>query len=285
MRALAEYVMRGRRNAAMAIMLFGFIPFVSWLSPSIVALVALRKGISEGVLMALWALLPAIYFWREGDGVALPLIIVVLVSSLVLRRTISLEFAVLTQLVIAAITTVVVVEFKFLPYEMLLDVFKQLLAKVELNKQITMPLLEPEHYELLVANFYSLSLGSMALLALLVARWWQAMLYNPGGFQQEFHQLRLPPLWATGITALLLTAGANPLTGSLVLLLTLPILIAGLALVHGGVKSLGAGRRSLSVFYIALFMLGPYLYIPLLVLAVADSFFDFRRRLKKISRN
>ena len=31
------------------------------------------------------------------------------------------------------------------------------------------------------------------LSALFIARWWQAMLYNPGGFQQEFHIPSLPP--------------------------------------------------------------------------------------------
>lgn len=286
MRSLAEYAMRSRRNASLAVLLIGFIPFVSWLSAALVALVVLRKGAYEGVLVALWGLLPAVYFWQAGyDAVALPLLLVVFLSALVLRRTVSFELSVLTQLVVSALVLALLLEFRFLPYEQLLDVFKQLLTRAELNKQINMPVLAPEHHELLVANFLGFSLGSMALMALVVARWWQAMLYNPGGFQAEFHRFRLSPLGAGIITAILLTAGSGSWLAHIVLLLVLPLLLSAMALVHGMVKMLGASRRTLLVFYVSLLMLGPYLLIPLLVLAVADSFFDFRSRIKKKVRN
>ena len=31
---------------------------------------------------------------------------------------------------------------------------------------------------------------------LVLARWWQSQLYNPGGLRAEFHQLRLPPTFS-----------------------------------------------------------------------------------------
>ena len=34
-------------------------------------------------------------------------------------------------------------------------------------------------------------LAVSTILCLFVSRWWQAMLYNPGGFGEEFRQLRL----------------------------------------------------------------------------------------------
>lgn len=286
MRPLAEYAMRSRRNASAAVLLIGFIPFVSWLSASLLALVVLRKGAYEGALVALWGLLPAIYFWQAGyDAVALPSLFVVFLSALVLRRTVSLERSVLTQLLVSVLFVALLLEFRFLPYEQLLDVSKQLLTKLELSKQVKMPVLGAQDYERLVTNFLGFSLGSMALTALIVARWWQAMLYNPGGFQKEFHQFRLSPLAATAITAALLLTGSESWLANILLLLVLPLFMSALALVHGSVKLLGASRRSLIVFYAALLMLGPYVFIPLLILAVADSFFDFRNRFKKIARN
>ena len=47
MRGLAEYVMTGRRQAMIAVMLLGLIPLVNLLNPVVVGLIALRKGLQE----------------------------------------------------------------------------------------------------------------------------------------------------------------------------------------------------------------------------------------------
>ena len=44
---------------------------------------------------------------------------------------------------------------------------------------------------------FAASLYVQFLLALLLGRWWQAVLYNPGGFGAEFRGLRLSPCSAT----------------------------------------------------------------------------------------
>src|SRR5690606_38868442 len=44
----------------------------------------------------------------------------------------------------------------------------------------------------------------MALVGLMIGRSWQAGLYNPGGFRDEFHRLRPSPLAAGGLLVLTL---------------------------------------------------------------------------------
>jgi len=55
----------------------------------------------------------------------------------------------------------------------------------------------------------------MSICLLMLARWWQAVLYNPGGFQQEFHQFKLQPAIAMMLMVLFLaaSAGVTVLTG------------------------------------------------------------------------
>lgn len=284
MRALAEYAMRGRRNAILAALLLGMIPLVSWLSASIVALVTLRKGSAEGLLVALWAVVPAAYLWYMGDGVALPLILLVYFSSVVLRETVSLMQAMILQQVAVAFVALAVIKLELVPFAQLLDMMKELAEKIDLEKQLNLPILDAQHFELLVANFYSFSLASTAILALLVARWWQAVLYNPGGFQQEFHQLKLPAVVAGALVLGLATVSVSSPIAPVVTVLIIPLTVAGTALVHGVVKVLAVHRRSLVAFYMAGFVLGPYLYLPMVILVLADSFFDFRNRFRKDSQ-
>ncbi len=61
MRALAQYVMRGRMQAVIvAAVATGSVLF-AWLGAAVVALVTLRKGTNQGLYVLFWALLPSIY--------------------------------------------------------------------------------------------------------------------------------------------------------------------------------------------------------------------------------
>jgi ABC-type transport system involved in multi-copper enzyme maturation permease subunit len=134
--------------------------------------------------------------------------------------------------------------------------------------------------ELLLGVIVASYLGTV-LTSLAIARWWQSMLYNPGGFRVEFHGLRLPPLFAAvGLIVLVL---ANSLPGEMVRwlpVLITPFVMASIALIHGMVAQQRLRRSWLIAFYAVMFIAGPYLIALLIMLAVADSFIDFRKRLK-----
>jgi hypothetical protein len=126
---------------------------------------------------------------------------------------------------------------------------------------------------------------SSVVVGLVLARWWQATLYNPGGFRSEFHELRLPPVMALGLLAAAI--GITAIGGDYAfwaLIFTVPLGIAGLALVHGVVGRMQWGRGALVGVYLALLLIGWAKFI-LLLMALVDSFVNIRARLKPRTSN
>ncbi len=82
MRALAEYVMRGRMQAVIvAAVATGSVLF-AWIGAAVVALVTLRKGTNQGLYVLFWALLPAfIVAWGGDTGPLTTLLGVALAAS------------------------------------------------------------------------------------------------------------------------------------------------------------------------------------------------------------
>jgi len=125
---------------------------------------------------------------------------------------------------------------------------------------------------------------SLSLCAcLLVARWWQAGLYNPGGFREEFHTLRLQRQFAFAGSALMAvsmtTSGMlSQLTGDLALPLLSVFLIQGLAMVHGVVQISGAHQGWLIGLYVLMILALPQLLMVLAMVGLLDVFLDFRAR-------
>jgi hypothetical protein len=119
------------------------------------------------------------------------------------------------------------------------------------------------------------------VIGLLLGRWWQAVLYNPGGFAREFNQLRLGRVLAAITTVMLLLAislDVKLLMLLLIVLLTI-YLIQGLAVVQGIIDARGLNRAWLFGLYVGLFLLPHMVALPLAVFGLMDAWIDFRRRL------
>ena len=100
MRGLAEYVMTGRRQAIIAVMLLGLIPLVNLLNPAVVGLIALRKGLQEVVVIFAWAILPLGAWAVAGDVVPLIMLIGITGLAVLLRETESWEFTLLSAIAV-----------------------------------------------------------------------------------------------------------------------------------------------------------------------------------------
>jgi len=121
------------------------------------------------------------------------------------------------------------------------------------------------------------SVMSVALGALFLARSWQAGLFNPGGFQKEFHALSLGKNVALGcffVIALLLVQGGQ-LAGSLFFVGIFAFFVQGLAVIHALVKQRGMHRIWLYGIYILLVI--PHTIFLLAALGLADNIFRLRR--------
>jgi hypothetical protein len=118
---------------------------------------------------------------------------------------------------------------------------------------------------------------------LLLARWWQSALYNPGGFQSEFHGLVLPasvsPLAAICGVGVLLQRLQGPGIGLAMELLTIIVVLLalqGLAVTHNRVAAGGFRRGWLVGVYMTLLVASQIALIALAAVGLADTFVDFR---------
>lgn len=282
MRALAQFVMRGPLQAAGVAAFTTAIPLLFWIGAAVIGLVILRLGLSQGLSIGLWALLPALgWSWVGQDPTSLAVLLEVALMATVLRVSSSWERALLAGSALAVITGVL------LPvlYPGLLNQLVETGVSFyhEYNPEVARQMgdqLEPVIRQTMNASMAGTFLFAGVVLTML-ARSWQAGLYNPGGFRKEFHAFRLSgPVALVCVVAIF--AGAFLGLNSVLVAWAagLPLVIAAIALVHGVVGRKGLGMQWLVMFYIALLLLGPSLLLLLLVLAFVDSWLDIRRRIK-----
>ncbi|MEJ2591968.1 MAG: DUF2232 domain-containing protein [Candidatus Thiodiazotropha sp.] len=124
------------------------------------------------------------------------------------------------------------------------------------------------------------------LLSLYLARWWQALLYNPGGFGAEFRQLRVHKV--VGVLGLAVSAvwlipglrmpGALSCIGAVLLSV---FLLQGLAVAHGVFGGMKYPRRWLFGIYLLLLLFLPQVAVVLVTVGLLDVWLDFRSRQRR----
>ena len=274
MRGLAEFVMSGRKQAIMAVVFLGLIPLVNLLNPVVVGLMVLRKGVVEVAIVFAWAILP-IGVWAIVGDIA-PLIMLFAISGLawLLRETESWEFTLLATI---AIGLSVEIYLRFQP-AILDGLFQQLELLLVANNLQGIQL---EDLRESMGSFIGVGYMFLAIVLLILARWMQASLFNPGGFQKEFHQLRIGQKTALGLAGFIVLGSYQLLIPqSWVFYLILPLLFSGIGLVHAVVDNKKLSSLSLIAFYALLIVL-PIVLQLLVLLALVDSWYDFRSRLQQ----
>ena len=281
--------------AAGAMLLGLVLPPLGWLSGAVIGLVALRLGAAATLRVAVPALaglgLAGALALGQGQGVAIALSglgfwLPVMVLALVLRQRVRLND---TLLVACAMGWLLVAAIWLAlgdpaPYwqERLLQVFPP--SEWGQRLQVSADAVRTMWTTLapLMTGLLATATVLGALLSLLLARWLQAALYNPGGFGREFRSLRLGRTAAVvvlGLGGLALVTG-SPLIDSLALVAAAVYAFQGLAVAHGVVHAAGLGPGWLVALYIALVLppVLPYAATGLLVLGGADAWADYRRR-------
>lgn len=282
MKALAQFVMRGPVHAAGLAVLMAALPFLFWVSAAIVALVMLRVGLTAGFNVALWALLPALgWLWVGQDPTALSVLVEVTLMAMVLRQTASWEKTLVAGSGVALAAGVIVPALLPVLFDQFVQVGMQVLRNLDPEAGgLQDATLETAARSIMLASLAA-SQFAIALASLMLGRSWQATLFNPGGFRKEFHGLRLSLPVALGLAAaivILPQLGLNSLlTGAV---LGAPLVLAGIALVHGVIGRRGLSGGWLVGFYLLVLVLGPSLFLLLVVIAIFDSWMDFRGRIK-----
>ena len=280
MKGLAELVMRGRLQALLVVVAGSGSLLFCWISAAALALVTLRKGAGAGVWLYMWALLPIgtlLYFVRDSGP--LMLLSGTMVLALVLRTTVSLPLAVLAAVGVGVVTglTMLLVFGAYL--EEVVVYFGEFLTSLE--QQLSqggqvVELARPDAIQ--IAGMFGAGFATLSTLCLLLARYWQAALYNPGGFGTEFKALHYPVgVTAALVIAALLLGWLGMQYGAWAMLCLMPLSFAGLALIHARAQMRGRGTGWLTGFYIAWFIFDP-VKLLVVIFAVADSWFNFRQR-------
>lgn len=120
----------------------------------------------------------------------------------------------------------------------------------------------------------------LTIISLIIARNWQALLYNPGGFGEEFRQIRIGKKASIGLLigiALVVFSNKQMIT-ELIMIAIVIFMFQGLSLVHGLVKLRGMGVAWLIALYALIFILLIEVIALLATVGLIDNFFDFRQR-------
>ncbi|MCX8049147.1 MAG: hypothetical protein N3A55_05755 [Methylohalobius sp.] len=290
MRILAEFIMRGRMQAtlvaATCLMLSLLLPLLSLLAAATVALVTLRQGWREGLntLLAsalaaglLGAIVLGNFALPVGYGLMLWLPTWGIAQVLRLTRNLGWTFELAAALGLIGVT----LAYLFSPdmAEFWQERMQQAFGSVGVD---------PAHWQarVSVAARYLTGIIATGMLAslglsLLLARWWQALLYNPGGFRAEFLGLRLhKPMayltFALGGMGLILEAQAREAIVNLLLVLTMLYLIAGTATLHALFASRNQKIWLFGLYGLMLFV--PHILLPIALVGLSDTWLNWRDR-------
>lgn len=287
-----------RQHGIWVALVCALLPFVGlptfWISILLLALITLYKGAKEGTWVLLWLALPAIAWGCIGDptlliGIVVLRAIVVWWLATVLRRTLSwtltLQCAALLGMIGVACWHVATADTANWWLAQLTNYWQNIAGPLHLPE-------EGQAKELLqftaqfATGILAVTLLVMDLGLLLLARVWQAALFNPGALGKELLQVRM-----TSISSLvLLVVGLLACCGSTLALDMLPVTLlpftlAGLSLIHAKLKHKLPGSRLplLIGLYGLLVLFLPYMILLLALLGFVDSWYDFRYLRTRVS--
>lgn len=258
-------------------MVAAILPLVGWLSSVIVALVCLRHGAKAGAAVLVWVVLPvgvALYYFGDPSS-AIALLGTYLMAA-TLRQTRAWELALTASVVVSALGTLIFQWYAADILEGFVAFYMDYLQQVDANF-----VLEADQARTLLLGFFAFG-QALAMVAMLVlARWCQSAIYNPGGFGEEFRAQRLSPGLSAGLVAVMLLCYVfNEQLGLWLPLLTVPLVVSSLGLVHWWMARKGLSTGWVTMFYISLMFLLQLVYPFLVAMALVDSWFNIRKRLQ-----
>ena len=297
MSALAQFIMRGRHQAVLVVAAFTILSWLlsvaSLMAAAALALPTLRRGPLEGAWVAALAL-PVValagHFVMggalEAAGFALIIWLPTWVAAFVLRETARLDRAVLATTGLGMLAVMLAYLVMDDPQAFWRGQF-QVLLKPLIETQ--MPAGSDEAMSLTLDLFARYATGAVSagsvlsvLISLLIARWWQAGLFNPGGFRPEFTTLTLgQPAALVFLLIVGLIGFLGDAFGLFLANLLLPALMAfllsGFSVLHAVCGMHPTGRFWLTGIYLALMFVTPLILVVTLI-GVTDPWVRWRQR-------
>lgn len=282
MKALAEFILRGRLQALIVALIGSFFPLIS---SAAIALVSICKGAKEGTLLFLWVSLALVLIQQAGSenplltAVSIASLGIMVIAATVHKVLASWQWTLLAIVAVAVAISQALGIFMESSVTNLVATAQEMLSNVKSQEQDAQMSIGLTDSMLLGLVATILAVGSM--MSLMLARWWQAGIYNPGGFQKEFHSYTIDAKIAVLLVVILIVGQFLPQSSKLwAELAVLPLLVAGIALVHFIVKLFGQGKQWLAFVYVGMIMVGKPVTLILVLLGLTDSLIDLRSRLE-----
>ncbi|MDH4275644.1 MAG: hypothetical protein OEW08_11435 [Gammaproteobacteria bacterium] len=300
MMALAGFIMRGHTQTVLVALVAGLLSILilplGYFSGAALALVTLRKGAAEGgidVLLATLGMAVLLPFVLSGDPwfglwYALGMWAPVWLLAVILRQTISLTLTIATATFIGVAIVVIAYLVVADPAAWWRETMQTILTQAQ---QAGANVPDPEGLKAVMEKAADIMTGMVSAMliggyvfCIALARWWQSLLFNPGGFRSEILQLRLDRVSALVVLATMIATmvdlgGMASMFTELVMLLLVMCSIFGVALIHHIVELRKMSVLWLVTLYILSIILMPQFVMLTGTLALMDSWMDFRRML------
>ena len=264
-------------------------PLAYLISGTVIGLITLRKGatfvlqtIAAALLVLLLASQVAGVPYQLAVGYALGIWLPVCMTALVLRWTESQGLALLTAGFIATLLIVAM-------YLLLDDVAGWWRDWFETMLESSVPEQEFSRYQdalqpasVLINAIIMVGVMMNIMMSLLLARWWQAGLFNKGAFRKEFFALRMPSfvLPVSGLLVILTMLTGEPMQGmfrDILIVMIFMYLIQGVSAVHRIVEKYGMSGAWLVAMYCML-LLVPQIGVLIACLGMTDVYINWRRK-------
>lgn len=297
MRLLANYILRGPMQAMLVIAVFAILsmlqPPLSWffgyISGGAVALVTLHVGLYQGLIATFGAAVGSAviaYFVMQAPTLALLFALMIWLPVWILAAVLRYSRSLAMALQVAGLIGIAVVIIVFLavpdPVVVWLEALQQ--VKPQLLKAYGIPEPDLDHLLELASRIMTGSTAAFLVLglisSLIIGRAWQALLFNPGGFKDEFCQMRftrMVGLSTLGLLAVSLSSN-QPVIMNIIVVLGLTYVVVGLAVAHGLVAKLGGNPVWLVAVYVMLVILPAQVMVLLGLFGLTDIWVDFRAR-------
>lgn len=300
---LTTYLLQHRWRALLLTFLLSFVPIIGIVGILFAALVTLIKGIRESIPFMLAATLPyLITFLITTKDFSGSIMVWAAIGVAVLSNVLTWVFAILLYrkatwsqiLQVAALLGVLTVSVIHLAYPNIVDLWatelQSYLNQVTATLKTAVVPTDTEVEAINVTKYYATGLIVAAILfnailQLIVGRWWQSIVFQPGLLRKELYNIRLNQLAGIlFILSLILSYIGNSVVLDIMPILYLLFGVAGLSLVHYffGLMNSQTSWVWLSIFYIAFIISMPVSIMLVGLFALVDIWFDARKRFKSI---
>lgn len=303
MKALAAFIVSGRWQAILVVVISGVMtmlvpPFgsmLNYLAAAVVALVTLHVGVLAGLqIMVIATAITLLFYQLLGIQAVVALVLVLMLwlpcwmAAAVLQQTNRLGQAMKAATLFGVSLLLLVFGVYGNPAAWWVEQLQQVeatlaeagiafpgLADIELLTQVSA----------LMTGVVLASLVIGVLASLLLARWWQSVLVHPGAFRDEFYELRLSQVNGLITLGIMLVArftdgDVSEFGAQLAMIMLVPYLLVGLAVIHALLQRNGLGRGWLVAVYVLLAII-PQATLLLAAGGLLDTWIDFRRRLAR----